>query len=245
MVFRNIKINFHKILTGYGFYICVMFTTFLCFFTNIYEDYGNGNSYSVISSIMNFKRDFMLNDTAFCSFEIMQKGAGSWLSLFIPIISAFAFVPLVCDEYETKSVRFEIFRSSKREYFMAKFLSAGFCGGLAVMMGFALFVLIEFTLFPNIIEYETALRSMYEEELGYRFPDFARSGYAFLTAKKMGEMFLYGTFCAVPGIILTSIMHNKYLVMCIPFFLKYGLNQTCVRIQSNAIKKLQICIWDF
>ena len=113
MMIRNIRTNIYKILTGYG---CIIFTAVLCFSAYIYEDSMNGDKYSVFMAYKTFDKDFMLSDTRFCSFEVMLKGAGSWLSLFIPLISAFAFIPLVCDEYEAKSVRFEIFRSSKLCY---------------------------------------------------------------------------------------------------------------------------------
>jgi hypothetical protein len=127
MMIRNIKMDIYKILTSYGFYICIIFTVVLCFFTYIYEDSTNGDKYSALMSITSFDKDFMLCDTRFCSFEVMRKGSGSWLSLFIPLISAFAFIPLVCDEYEAKSVRLEIFRSSKMCYNLSKFITACLC----------------------------------------------------------------------------------------------------------------------
>ena len=96
MMIRNIRTNIYKILTGYGFYICIIFTAVLCFSAYIYEDSMNGDKYSVFMAYKTFDKDFMLSDTRFCSFEVMLKGAGSWLSLFIPLISAFAFIPLVC-----------------------------------------------------------------------------------------------------------------------------------------------------
>lgn len=234
MIYRNIKTNFYKILTGYGFYICVAFTAILCFCTNIYEDFMNGNKYSAISALLTFDREFMLRDTSFCSFEVMKKGTGSWLSMFIPIISAFAFVPLVCDEYEAKSVRFEVIRSSKLCYHVSKFITACLCGGFAVMLGFGLFVVIEYTVFPSISEYDTLLINSYEEGLVYQYPELATSGYSVIIVQKLLCMFCYGVVCVAPVIMLTSFIRNKYLVMCIPFFLKYTLNQTCAKLQSQA-----------
>lgn len=239
MIIRNVRINFYKILTGYGFYICVIFTAILCFSANIYEDFGNGNRYSAIMSLMKFDKDFMLSDTSFCSFEVMRKGAGSWLSLFIPLISAFAFVPLVCDEYEAKSVRFEVFRSSKLCYNASRFITACLCGGLAVMLGFGLFTLTEYALFPNISEYEVGLKTIYIESLTYQYPHIIQGSFIPIILNKMGEMFLYGTVCASPVIMLTSIIRNKYLVLCIPFFLKYAVNQTCIKLQSQAISDIE------
>ena len=184
MMIRNIRTNIYKILTGYGFYICIIFTAVLCFSAYIYEDSMNGDKYSVFMAYKTFDKDFMLSDTRFCSFEVMLKGAGSWLSLFIPLISAFAFIPLVCDEYEAKSVRFEIFRSSKLCYNLSKFITACLCGGFAVMLGFGLFTLADYALFPNINEYSAELKKTYEEFLVYSYPDITQNGYGFYYTTK-------------------------------------------------------------
>lgn len=234
MMIRNIKTNIYKILTGYGFYICIIFTAVLCFSAYVYEDSTNGDKYSAFMSIMSFDKDFMLGDTRFCSFEVMRKGSGSWLSLFIPLISAFAFIPLVCDEYEAKSVRFEIFRSSKLCYNLSKFITACLCGGFAVMLGFGLFTLAEYALFPNINEYSTELKKAYEEILVYSYPGITQNGYGFIILRKLGEMFLYGAVCAAPAIMFTGLIRNKYLVLCIPFFIKYAIDQTCIKLQTQA-----------
>ena len=71
MMIRNIRTNIYKILTGYGFYICIIFTAVLCFSAYIYEDSMNGDKYSVFMAHKTFDKDFMLSDTRFCSFEVM------------------------------------------------------------------------------------------------------------------------------------------------------------------------------
>ncbi len=236
MIIRNIRVNFLKILTGYGFYICCLFTSILCFASYIYLDEINGNKYSVFRALTSFDRTFMLSDTSFCSFEIVRKGAGSWLFLFIPIIAAFAFVPLVCDEYEAKSVRFEIFRSDKVGYYTSRFITGCLCGGLAVMLGFFVFVVAVHMLFPYIGEYEPELRQEYQDMLGMVDISFSKASYVMAILRKTGEMFLYGVVWAAPVMMLTSLIRNKYLVMCIPFFLKYVQNQTCAKINSAVIE---------
>lgn len=232
--FRNIKSLLYKILTGYGFYICIIFTTVLSFSAEIYIDSVNGNKYSVFRALMDFDRDYMLTDTAFCSFEVMQKGSGSWLSLFIPIVASFSFVPLMCDEYEAKAIRFEVFRSSKACYHSSRFITACLSGGLAIMLGYGLFMWITYLLFPHINEYESGMQELYREMLMYRFPDLTESGFTIIVVQKLASMFTYGAVCCAPVIMLTIIIRNKYLVMCIPFFIKYALNQTCIKLQTQA-----------
>ena len=60
------------------------------------------------------------------------------------------------------------------------------------MLGFGLFTLADYALFPNINEYSAELKKTYEEFLVYSYPDIMQNGYGFIILKKLGEMFLYG-----------------------------------------------------
>ncbi|MBQ2580255.1 MAG: hypothetical protein II574_01355, partial [Ruminococcus sp.] len=77
-----------KIITNIGFFGCVLFTVVLCFSAIIYTDTVKNDNYSVITSLMNFDRSFMLGDTTFCAQSIVLRGADGWLPMFLPIISA-------------------------------------------------------------------------------------------------------------------------------------------------------------
>lgn len=238
-ILKNSMVNFRMIFTNYGFYICIVFTAVLCFCTAIYHDPTNNNEYSAIKSLIDFDREFMLNSTSFCSYSVASKGAGSWLTMFIPIISAFAFIPLVCDRCESKFVRFSVFRSSKFSHRTAEFLSACISGGLAVMLGYSLYTGLVYVLFPNIDEYSTDLQTMLGEELSYIYPEASKRGHAYLLGIKSLEIFLYGAVSAVPAVMLTCLMRNKYLVMCIPFFLKYVVTQTSTKLSARAFSDWQ------
>lgn len=233
---KNISENLKMVFTNYGFYVCMVFTVVLCFCTGIYRDPINNNEYSVIKSLMEFNRKFMLNDKTFCSYSVADRGSGSWLSMFIPIISAFAFIPLVCDESESRFVRFSVFRSSKFSYRTSKFLTGCISGGLAVMLGYIIFTASVYVLFPNISEYSPEAQEMLREELTYMYPEASKHGYAFLLGIRFLEMFIYGAASAVPSVMLTSLMRNKYLVMCIPFFLKYAVTQTSAKLSARAFR---------
>lgn len=231
---RSLKTNIYKIISGLGFYICIVFTVILCFSANIYTDIIKNDHYSVFSAVRTFDREFMLTDTSFCSFNVICNAASGWLTMFIPIVSAFAYIPLVCDEYESKSVRFEIFRTGKKSYHLSRFVTACFCGGLAVTIGYAVFSVLAFILFPSLSDYNIYLKDSYLEMTSYSFPEI-QSGLALPIFKTLGSVFLYGAVSAVPAIMLTAVIRNKYLVMCIPFFLKYAIGQTCLKLQSRAV----------
>lgn len=238
-MYRIIKAEFYKILTGYGLYICALFIIILCLSTGIYFDGMNSNEYSIIRSLTSFDREFMLKNVNFSSINVAVKGAGSWLTMFIPIISAFAFIPLVCDESESKSIRNAIFRTSRFTFYLSKFITACLSGGLAVMTGYIIFSGMAFILFPNINEYTFETQRMYKEMLSYSYPTIIEHGLTSALLIKYVEMFIYGAFAAVPSIMLTAVTKNKYIVMCIPFFIKYALTQTCAKLLAQAYSNFE------
>lgn len=231
---RIIKTEFYKIVTGYGLYLCVLFTVILCFGTGIHSDMTTNNEYSIMRSLTSFDREYMLSSTDFSSISVALKGAGSWLTMFIPIISSFAFIPLVCDESESKSIRNALFRSSKIKFYLSKFITATLSGGLAIMIGYMLFSGIVFILFPNIREYPPETFEIYQKTLSLSYTSISDYGLTSALLIKHVEMFIYGAVAAIPSIMLTAISKNKYIVMCIPFFFKYALTQTCAKLSAQA-----------
>ena len=223
---RLIKVNFRKILTSPGFYACAVLTAILCFSAMIYYDSTALTNYSVIRAFMKFNREQMLSDMNFCTYQVIVSGSGSWLSMFIPIIAAFAFVPLLCDERESGAIRCCALRTTKRSLYAGSFLSALLSGGLAVLLGFLLFFVIVFFMFPDIRSYEPALQEFFASGLSENYPLFSQLGYPYLFALKFLEMFIYGALSAIPAFVLTGFIRNKYLIICIPFFLKYIVTQT-------------------
>lgn len=235
---NNALICLKMILKNYGFYICVLFTFILCLCTGIYRDPINNNEYSVIKVLKSFDHNYMLNDRMLCSYMVAERGAGSWLSMFIPIISAFASIPLICDEKEAGFIRLSIFRSSKYSYYASKFLTSCIAGGLAVMLGYLFYTISVYFLFPNINEYPPEIQEMLNEELSNMYPEASKRGYIALHAIKFFEMFIFGMVASVPAVSLTCFMRNKYLIMCIPFFYKYAVTQGSERLMSAAFKDI-------
>lgn len=231
---RIIKTDFYKIVTGYGMYLCVLFTIILCFGTSIHIDMMNNDQYSVIRSLISFDREFMLSSYDFISINVALKGAGSWLSMFIPIISAFAYIPLVCDESESKSIRNAVFRSSKLKFYLSRFITAVLSGGFAVMIGYMVFCGMVFILFPGIGEFPAETREFYIHYLSDVYPSTADFGIGSALVIKFAEIFVYGAIAAIPAILLTAVSKNKYVVLCIPFFIKYALTQTSIKLIAQA-----------
>ncbi len=236
---RIISTSLRKVLTSYGFYACVIITFVLCFTVEIYYDISAQESYSVIHVLMSYSNEQMLANTDFCSYNVFTKGVDGWFPMFIPIVAAFPVIPLICDERNSKFRRITAFRTTKFSYNTGSFISAMISGGLAVMAGFLLFSVIAFAAFPNINEFEASMAESFEWWIPESYRFFTKLGYPYLIFLKFLEVFLFGAFSAIPAFILTSIMKNKYLIICIPFFIKYMITQTYSKLYMSVYEDIE------
>ena len=152
---------------------------------------------------------------------ILQNACSGWFSLFAPIIAAFCFVPTVCTERGEKAVRFQIFRTTRLKYSLSQFFSGVISGGAAISLGYIIFAALVMGLFPDIGEMSEFAADVLLET-------------TFDLPYQILKMFLFGAFWSIPAMFLTSVLNNKYLIMCIPFFLKYGLKQLHQKISQDA-----------
>ncbi|MGN1276111.1 MAG: hypothetical protein ACI4UK_03875 [Floccifex sp.] len=238
-ILRIINTNLIKTLTSPGFYACVLMTLVFSFTVELYYDASAQESYSVIQVFMKFNRDEMLANTDFCSYNVFIKGVDGWFPMFIPIVAAFPIIPLICDEKNSRFRRITVFRTTKFSFNTGSFLSAMISGGLAVLLGFLLFTAAIYIMFPSIKDFDILMRRSFEWWIPETYPYFTKLGYPYLTALKFCEVFLFGSFSAVPAFILTSIMKNKYLIICIPFFVKYMITQTYSKLYMSVYEDIE------
>lgn len=217
---RALYVDLKKILTSSGFWLCMLMTVLLLFFAEIHTDDTTLNRYSVIRGLTDFSREELAEEFEFCNISVVQNARSGWFMLFAPILGAFCFVPILTTEREENVLRFQIFRASRLKYYIAEFFAGVVSAGAATALGYAVFSAIVSPLFPSISEMSDFAKNMLEStELN--FP------------KLLLGMWCFGAFWSTPAMLLTSILRNKYLIMCIPFFLKYGLTQTYQKISQN------------
>lgn len=219
---RNIYTEFRKLLTAPGFYSCIFAAAILFFAAQVYIDHATDNRYSVIQAVMEFDKEYCLQHYELCSIMVMQAARGGWLTLFVPIITAFCFVPSICSQRDANAVRFQIFRSTKLKFSLSQFFSGIISAGFATAAGYAIFCGVTVFLFPSLSEY-----GEFEAQM------IMGSGFSFPSA--LLGIWLYGAFWSIPAMFCTSILRNKYLIICIPFFVKYGLTQLFQRLTQEAL----------
>lgn len=223
---RNLFVSFRKIMTSCGFWLCVGMTVLLLFAAEVYTDYDTKNRYSVFRAITSLSREELCAHQELCNVMVIQNARGGWFTLFAPIITAFCFVPTMCAEREENAVRFQVFRTSKLKHSVTEFFSGVIAGGFAVMLGYAVFSGAAVVLCPSAFQM-TGFDAEFIKEMTVSFP------------KLVLGVWLFGMFQSVPAMFLTSVLRNKYLIMCIPFFAKYALTQSVQKMSLNAFADIE------
>ena len=218
---RNFFVSFRKNAASPGFLLCVAMTVLLLFAAEVYYDFDTQTRYSVFRALTYLTPDEHAANYELCSQMVVQNACSGWFSLFAPIIAAFCFVPTVCTERGEKAVRFQIFRTTRLKYSLSQFFFGVISGGAAISLGYIIFAALVMGLFPDIGEMSEFAADVLLET-------------TFDLPYQILKMFLFGAFWSIPAMFLTSVLNNKYLIMCIPFFLKYGLKQLHQKISQDA-----------
>ena len=242
---KSIQQELIKVFTSKSLYICIFITFILCFTSGISI---NNKTISIFTIFLTYDRENLLNDIQLSSLNIFTVGAGSWLSMFIPIVAAFPFFPLFNDERTGGGIRNSIIRQIKIRYNLSKSISAIFSGGCAVMLGYALFGIAVFFMFPSLSLYPQDQVNIVMEM--YQIKDyFVLNGLYNLIGSSavviayLIQMFIFGAISVLPALIISSVVKNKYLTMCIPFLIKYVWDQTILKLTiytwTSPNKKLE------
>lgn len=219
---RSFYLQLKRIVTSIEFWCCILFTIILLFSAQIFIESNTGERYSVTRVLIEFSKKEMTFNYEMCNTMILQNACSGWFTLFAPIIAAFCFVPTICTEREEKATRFQIFRTTKLKYSVSQFFSGIISGGLAIALGYIIFAVLAMNLFPDMSKMSVFAADILQ-------------GTAFSLPLMILKVFLFGVFWSIPAMFLTSVLNNKYLILCIPFFLKYGFNQLHQKVSRNTI----------
>lgn len=229
----NIKLSFSKPV----FWLCAAMTALICFASELCFDNDLNRSILIYEAFE--KKDIWLNDINYSAYSVFNKGCGVWLTMFAPIIAALPYVTTICEERASQSIRYSISRIGKMRYSIGCVSSAFLTGGLVMAVGYAFFGAICAVLFPAMHEYSANTITAFEEMFRIVQADLTVWGYdkiglAAPVCVLLCQMFLYGGLSALPALVICAFVKNKYIVMCLPFFISYFWAQLNQRLQSLA-----------
>lgn len=211
-----------KILTNKVFYLAIAAVVVLLLLGNIYTSLETGEEYTVIGLALDDEKEEVIGIGDLHARDIMITGVPGYLEMFVPIIVAIPFIIGVCGEKKNSITRFEISRVGKTRYITGKYMAAMFSGGLIVLLGYIIFCLIIYFIFPkgtgmsirienDFLQNKSGLTSMLYKQIGINA----------LIIMKFIRMFLYGAVSVICAFGISMINRNKYIVISIPFMLNY------------------------
>ncbi|MCH5196437.1 MAG: hypothetical protein J1F28_06970 [Oscillospiraceae bacterium] len=218
---KTLKCDFGRIIVNRAFLAAITVTAVLCFSTQIYFDASNGREYSVFEALCSFDRGFMAEKYQFYPPVIIKQTLLGYSSIAMPITASFPFVFSFVTERNSTNMRLSVLRSGRRKYYLSKFFSALISGGLCTMLGVMIFGVFAFALFPSTQSPET---------ISGILPD----GVFMTLMGKALSAFVYGMTSVLTAFFLCSFCANPYIILCVPFLLKFILETLLSHIQTNA-----------
>lgn len=217
---RILKCDLARVFLNRGFAAAVIATAVLCFFTQAYYDGSDGKAYSVMEALFLLKRDQMAATPDLSPPVIIRNALSGYSAMLLPVTAAFPFVFSFISERTSGNALFTLSRASRRKYCFSKFVSAILGGGFCTMLGVMLFGIFAYILFPNTSP----------EQIEWAFPN----GVAIGILKKLLSAFIYGMTSVLPAFFLCSFCKNSYIILCVPFLLKFVSETFLNKLQTDA-----------
>lgn len=229
---------FKKLFCSPVFWLSVAATVVICMFSELYHT-SQGDTKTIMEMFVQYSKNAMLADTQLCSYNVFITGFHGWLTLFVPVIVSISAVGIYIDERKSGMWRLTLHRTGRVKYSISGGMFILLSGGLALALGGTLFAVLTAIMFPPL--------SAYPEESVNLFTQFTFSqgtsmygiyragGLPLCTVVQLAETFFYGMVCSAAAMLLSAFCENKYVIICIPFFLKYALNQLSTALLVKAI----------
>lgn len=205
-----------KVILNPYFAVGIIAFALMCFTSSAYTDYSNMKKISIFE-MMTMLETEKAESYEFSAQYVCAHGFGAWIVQFLSIIVAFPFVKVLCDERRYREKRYIICRMGKLRYCLSKFISALFCGAVLCALGYLLFSVAVYMIFPNVNELSSEQAEMLAA-INISYP------------KKLLETIIMGAGAAVLPLLISIFTTNQYFCICIPFLLQY--------MQMTAANKL-------
>ena len=183
----------------------------------------SGKQISIFSLM--FQAQQANTDVLKSALALWQAGIGVWLVVFAPMLLSMGYILLISEERRNGQIRFHILRSGNWKYCISKLCSGALAGGIVFLIGYALFGLLMFVRFPSIRTF-----SAEEQEILLM-----GSNISVVIIKKLIGVFLYGMFGSVFGIGVAIVFRDKYMLVCLPFMIKYIYQQILAKMAMDAM----------
>ena len=226
---KILKCDLARIISIRGFTAAIIMTAVLCFSVQVFSDSTNGKAYSAFEALLTLKRDFMALQSHFSPPVIISKALSGYSSMLLPITASFPFVLSFTAEKNSGNILCTISRTSRMKYCISKFITSVLSGGLCTLFGVILFGIFVYVLFPNADPSDLQAFS---------------NGVFPVLVKKAISTFVFGMTSVLPAFFICSFCSNPYIILCVPFMLKFILETILSKLQANGDAAGNISVYE-
>lgn len=214
---------------NYQFVLGIICFTGLCFTSGVYTDLVAGRTLSVFDVLRSMKKSDMVNDIELCNISVFATGLSTYVNMFLPLLCSFVCVFMMGEEEHSEIKRLITVRMQKSRYCRSYYFSGVLSGGILAVLGYGIFGLFVYFLFPGVQEYS----DMSTQLFGVTY-----SNYYIFIFMRLFSVFLYGIQMTGVAISLTPLFRNEYIVETFVFVLNYLSNSILIKYagQYTVIK---------
>lgn len=219
---KALKCDLLRCVLNKWFIMSAAITAALCFSVQVYSDNSNGRVYSVLEALLSIDHTVMAESSELIPPLIIGKALSGYAAMALPITAALPFVMSFISERSSGNMRFTVIRTGRVKYYLSKFFSALLSGGLAVWLGVNLFAVLVYILFPHTQSTEM-------------LADYIPNGVFPMLLRTAAGAFAYGAASILPAFFLCSFCTNSYIILCVPFLLKFIYETILSTVQTNSV----------
>lgn len=219
---KALKCDLLRCVLNKWFIMSAAITAALCFSVQVYSDNSNGRVYSVLEALLSIDHTVMAESSELIPPLIIGKALSGYAAMALPITAALPFVMSFISERSSGNMRFTVIRTGRVKYYLSKFFSALLSGGLAVWLGVNLFAVLVYILFPHTQSTEM-------------LADYIPNGVFSMLLRTASGAFAYGAASILPAFFLCSFCTNSYIILCVPFLLKFIYETILSTVQTNSV----------
>lgn len=219
---KALKCDLLRCVLNKWFIMSAAITAALCFSVQVYTDNSNGRVYSVLEALLSIDHTVIAESSELIPPLIIGKALSGYAAMALPITAALPFVMSFISERSSGNMRFTVIRTGRVKYYLSKFFSALLSGGLAVWLGVNLFAVLVYILFPHTQSTEM-------------LADYIPNGVFPMLLRTAAGAFAYGAASILPAFFLCSFCTNSYIILCVPFLLKFIYETILSTVQTNSV----------
>lgn len=219
---KALKCDLLRCVLNKWFIMSAAITAALCFSVQVYTDNSNGRVYSVLEALLSIDHTVMAESSELIPSLIIGKALSGYAAMALPITAALPFVMSFISERSSGNMRFTVIRTGRVKYYLSKFFSALLSGGLAVWLGVNLFAVLVYIMFPHTQSPEM-------------LADYTPNGVFSMLLRTAAGAFGYGAISILPAFFLCSFCTNSYIILCVPFLLKFIYETILSTVQTNSV----------